>query len=222
LSRVAIDGAVRIFRWGGRHGPEGSELASRLLAAAGEAGVPIEASPLDSDFRRSFGAIDYQTETGVLELTNDKARGATYSSAGLVTMEVGRALQYRSRFPLLFVQRVISPFVNFAGFAWIWPAAAANFVPLVLRGPEAATVESVLYTATGAMAGLLVLFALLKVPLELDAARRGVAALRRARVFSGGEGFWIRIFLGVILAISAGTILLAAFNVFRTAVRTKR
>ena len=102
--------------------------------------MPVETSILDSDFRRSFGAIDYQTETGVLELTKDKARGATYSSAGLVAMEVGRALQYRSRFPLLFVQRVMSPFVNFAGYAWIWPGAATGFVPMYFEGATAATV----------------------------------------------------------------------------------
>jgi Zn-dependent membrane protease YugP len=134
---------------------------------------------------------------------------------------VGRALQYRSGFPLLFVQRVISPVVNFAGFAWLWPAFGANFVPMFVKGPEAATVEYVLYTASVAMIGVLVLFALMKVPLELDAARRGVSAMKRARVFSAGEAFWIRVFLGIILAISAFTILLVAFNIFRATARSK-
>jgi Zn-dependent membrane protease YugP len=178
LSRVAIDFTVRIFRLGGRRGPKGSELASRLLAAAGEGGVAVETSILDSDFRRSFGAIDYQPDTGVLELTKDKARGNTYSSAGLVTLEVGRALQYRSRFPLLFVQRVMAPFANFAGFTWIWPGVATNFVPMYFEEATAATVENGLYLASAAMLGLLLLYVVLRVPLELDGARRGVAALR--------------------------------------------
>jgi Zn-dependent membrane protease YugP len=221
FSKAAIKGVIRVFRLGGRHGPVGKELAQKMLAAAGEAGVAVDESVLDSDFRREFGAIDYQPDSGVLELTKERAEGATISSAGQVVLEVGRAIQYRSGFPLLFAKRAVAPVVNFAGFAWIWPAFGADFVPMLLKGPEAATVEYILYTATAAMAGLLVLFALVTVPVELDAARRGVSAMQRARVFSAGEALWIRIFLGIILAISAFTILLVAFNVFRATVRSK-
>lgn len=220
LSKVAISTVIRVFRFGGRHGPVGAELARQMLAAAGEAGVAVDASVLDSDFRRTFGDIDYQSGTGVLELTSDKAEGATISSAGQVVLEVGRALQHRSGFPLVFVQRVLSPFINFAGYAWIWPAFAANFVGLYLTEARATTVMNVLYTASTAMVGLLLLFVLMKVPLELDAARRGVSAMKRARVFSAGEAFWIRIFLGAILFISVFTTALVALNVFRATART--
>jgi Zn-dependent membrane protease YugP len=184
--------------------------------------VAVETSILDSDFRRSFGAFDYQPESGVLELTKDKARGATYSSAGLVTLEVGRALQYRSRFPLLFVQRVMAPFANFAGFTWIWPGVATNFVPMYFEEATAATVENGLYLASAAMLGLLLLYVVLRVPLELDGARRGVAALRRARVFSLGEGLVIRIFLGLILALTLFATVLVALNLFRATAPGKK
>ncbi len=219
LSARAINVVVRVFRLGGRHGPSGAALAAKMLAAAGEAGVEVDESIMDSSFRRAFGNIDYQPGSGVLELTEDKARGATISSAGLVVMEVGRALQYRRRFPLVYVQRVMAPFVNFAGFAWIWPGVAANLVPIFLKGPNGPTLEHYLYAASTAMVGLIFLFLLMRVPLELDAARRGVAAMKGAGVFSFGEAWAIRIFLAAVLAITIVATLLVALNIFRSTVR---
>jgi Zn-dependent membrane protease YugP len=220
FSKAAISAVIRVFRLGGRHGPVGAELARRMLAAAGEAGVTVDASILDSDFRRTFGDIDYQPKTGVLELTADKAEGATISSAGQVVMEVGRALQHRSGFPLVFAQRVLSPVVNFCGYAWIWPAFGANFAGMYLPENISATASHVLYITSTAMVGFLLLFVMMKVPLELDAARRGVSAMKRARVFSAGEAFWIRIFLGLILLISIFTTALVALNIFRMTARS--
>jgi Zn-dependent membrane protease YugP len=215
-----ISGIIRVFRWGGRHGPVGAELARKMLAAAGMADVPVDASVLDSNFRRDFGQIDYQPKTGVLELTSDKAEGATISSAGQVVMEVGRALQHRSGFPLVFVQRAMMPLVNFAGYAWIWPGFFGGFVGGLIPVPFGPAVTSILYTATTAMLGLLVLFVAMKVPMELDAARRGVSAMKKAHVFSAGEATTIRIFLGLILLISIVTTALVALNIFRMTVRT--
>jgi Zn-dependent membrane protease YugP len=218
LSQAAISGIIRVFRWGGRHGPLGAELARKMLDAAGEAGVKVDASVLDSDFRRSFGQIDYQPESGVLELTADKAGGATIASAGQVVMEVGRALQYRSGFPLISARRVLTPLVNFAGFAWIWPGALAGIIGLYLPEAVGPTVERVLYIASSSLLGLLLIYVVTKIPLELDAARRGVSAMKKARVFSEGEAVAIRIFLGLVLLISMFTAALIALNIFRATV----
>jgi Zn-dependent membrane protease YugP len=218
LSKTAISVIIWLFRFGGRHGPVGSELAARMLAAAGEEGVTIDDTPLGSGFRRSFGEIDYRPDTGVLELTADKATGRSISSAGLITLEVGRALQHRRGFPLVYVRRVTAPVANFAGFVWIWPAFLANFLPVILPADTAAVVQSFLYMASTALVGLLLLYMLLTVPLDLDAARRGVAAMKRARAFTPGEALAIRVFLGIVLALTLSATALVALNVFRATI----
>jgi|GEM_PF-2456003 len=226
LAVGAVNLAVRLFRLGGKHGPVGRELAAKILKAVGETRVGVDETVLDTDFRLTFGDMDYQPDTRTLELTEDKARGASYASAGLVVLEVGRALQSRSGFPLLFIRRVVAPFVNFAGYAWFLPTLAAGILPAFELGelgqPVAAAlplITPVLYTITAALLGLLGFYVLLKIPIDLDAARRGVAAMKRARVFSAGEALTIRVFLGVILAFTTVATLIIALNFFRGTVR---
>ncbi|UCE27250.1 MAG: zinc metallopeptidase [Candidatus Coatesbacteria bacterium] len=218
LAVGAVNMAVRLFRLGGKHGPVGRELAAKMLAAVGERRIKIDETTLDTDFRLTSGGMDYQPDTGTLELTEDKAGGASYAGAGLIVLEVGRALQFRSGFPLLFVRRAVAPFVNFAGFAWFVPTLAAGILPafeLGELGPyvtAAPYLSPVLYTITAAMLGLLGFYMLLKIPIDLDAARRGVAAMKRARVFSAGEALTIRIFLGIVLAFTTVATLIVALN----------
>jgi Zn-dependent membrane protease YugP len=226
LAVGAVNLAVRLFRLGGKHGPVGRELAAKMLKAVGEPRVGVDETTLDTDFRLAFGDIDYQPDTGTLELTEDKAAGASYASAGLVVLEVGRALQFRCGFPLLFVRRVAAPFVNFAGFAWFIPTLAAGILPafeLGEFGPYvtaiAPLITPILYTITAALLGLLGFYVLLKIPIDLDAARRGVGAMKRARVFSAGEALAIRVFLGIILAFTTVATLIIALNFLKGTVR---
>jgi Zn-dependent membrane protease YugP len=226
LAVGAVNLAVRLFRLGGKHGPVGRELAAKMLKAVGEPRVGVDETTLDTDFRLAFGDIDYQPDTGTLELTEDKAAGASYASAGLVVLEVGRALQFRCGFPLLFVRRVAAPFVNFAGFAWFVPTLAAGILPafeLGEFGPYvtaiAPLITPILYTITAALLGLLGFYVLLKIPIDLDAARRGVGAMKRARVFSAGEALTIRVFLGIILAFTTVATLIIALNFLKGTVR---
>ncbi len=219
LAAGAVNVVVAIFRLGGRRGPAGRELAARILAAAGEAGVKVDETVLDSGFRLSFGQIDYQPQTGVLELTEDKARRASLSSAGLVTLEVGRALQYRRGFFLVYVQRAMAPFVNVAGFAWVWPGVGANVLPLLLPRFVTPQIAGLLYWASAAMLGLVGFYVLLKIPLELDAAARGARAMAAAGAFSTAEEVAIYIFLAVILGLTLLGTLIIALNIFRSTVR---
>lgn len=219
LSQGVIGFLIWLFRLPGRHGPEGRELAPRLLGAAGASGVEVDETALDTEFRLAFGQTDYQPGRNVLELTCDKAKEANLASAGLVVLEVGRALQHLGRFPLVWVQRTISGFVNFAGFAWFWPSLGATVLPLLYPQVVTPTVVSWLYKLSALMLLTLAFYVLLKIPLELDAARRGVGAMKRAGTFSPGEAFGIRLFLALLLALAAFTALLLALNIFRTTVR---
>lgn len=227
LAVGAVNLAIRLFRLGGKHGPVGRELAAKMLKAVGETRVGVNETPLDTDFRLTFGDIDYRPDKGTLELTEDKATGASYASAGLVVLEVGRALQFRNGFPLLFARRVVAPFVNFAGYAWFLPALAAGILPAFELGKLGQTVAAavplitpVLYTITAALLGLLGFYMLLKIPIDLDAARRGVTAMKRARVFSADEALTIRVFLGIILTLTTLATLIVALNFLRGTVRS--
>lgn len=220
LSVGAVNVTVRLFRLGGRRGPVGRELAARMLKAAGERHISVDETTLDTDFRMTFGDMDYQPETGTLELTEDKAFGASIASAGLVTLEVGRALQFSRGFPLIFVRRVAAPFVNFAGFAWIWPSVGANVLPLIAGERFRPEFDWLLYFITASLLGLIGFYLLLKIPIDLDAARRGVAAMKKARVFSFGEAVAIRVFLAVILSATILATVIIALNFLKGTVRT--
>lgn len=219
LSKGVINAVIWLFRAGGKRGPVGTELATRMLAAAGDAGVPIDTTALDTDFRLAFGDIDYQPERGVLELTDDKAKRATFSSAGLIALEVGRALQYRRRFFLVYVERWLARPVNFAGFAWVWPSVGAVTLPLVAPAVFTPRITELSYAVSGGLLGLVLIYVLLKIPLELDAARRGAAALEEAGVFSLAEVLVIYFFLALILSVTIFTTLVIGLNIFRSTVR---
>jgi Zn-dependent membrane protease YugP len=218
-SKSAIGFLIWLFRLPGRHGPEGRELAPSLLGAEGASGVAVDETALDTGFRLTFGQMDYQPERNVLELTEDKAKEANLASAGLVVLEVGRALQHLGRFPLVQVQRTISGLVNFAGFAWFWPSLGATVLPLLFPQVVTPMVVSWLYKLSAFLLLTLAFYVLLKIPLDLDAARRGVSAMKRAGAFSPGEAFGIRLFLALLLTLTVFTALLMALNIFRTTVR---
>lgn len=219
LSISAINFIIRVFRIGGEHGPVGKELAQKMLSAVGAGGIEVDESTLDTDFRLSSGEIDYQPDTGVLQLTEDKATGNSFSSAGMVVLEVGRTLQYRSGSPLVTVRKVLSPVINFCGFAWIYPGIAANVIPLWVGEGLGAMLSSVLYTVFAVMLGLIGLFFLLKIPLEIEAMWRGVSAMKSAEIFTWSETMVIRIFLMMVLSVSMLASLLIALNIFKQTVR---
>jgi Zn-dependent membrane protease YugP len=227
LTAGAINLIIMLFRLGEKRGPVGRDLAKRMLRAAGETRVRVGETAMDTGFRLTFGDIDYRPKKGSLELTGDKASGASIASAGLVTLEVGRALQYRRGFPLVYVQRTVSPFVNIAGYAWILPTVAAGVLPsfdVGVFGPRVASaipwVVWVLYTITAILLGTIGFYLLLKIPIDLDAARRGVSAMKSARVFTFGEALMIRIFLGIILSLTAVATFIVALNFLKGTVRS--
>ncbi len=221
LSQGAILLVIRLFRTGSKRGPVGLELARRMLEAAGESGITLDESFQDSASRIQFESMDYQPVTGTLWLTEDKANGANFASAGQIALEVGRALQYTDDFLLLRIKRRLSPLANIAGFAWIWPAVGANTLPLLLSEHHYATISYYGYTLTAVLFGFLGMFVLLKIPIGLDAARRGVSAMNRAGVFSASETTVIYFFLGIILCLSLLSSLIIALNFFRFTVPSR-
>ncbi|MCP4230824.1 MAG: hypothetical protein GY771_11870, partial [bacterium] len=163
LSQGAIFLVIRLFRVGRKHGPVGRELARQMLEAAGERGIILDESFQDSTNRIQFEDMDYQPETGTLWLTEDKAKGRNYASAGQVALEVGRALQCRDDFILSRIKRFFSPIANFAGFAWIWPFFIINMSTLWLPEQYHTVIGYFGYLTTALLFGFLGAFVLLKV-----------------------------------------------------------
>jgi Zn-dependent membrane protease YugP len=221
LSQGAILLVIRLFRVGGDRGPVGRDLARRILEAAGETGIALDESFQDSSNRIQFEDMDYIPKTGTLWLTEDKAKGTSFASAGQVALEVGRALQYTDGFILIRIKRLLSLPANIAGFAWIWPAVGANTLPLLLSEHHYATISYYGYMLTAILFGFLGLFVLLRVPIALDAARRGVAAMKRAKVFTGSETAVIYLFLGIILFLATVSALIVALSFFRFTVPSR-
>jgi Zn-dependent membrane protease YugP len=207
--------AVRLFRTGGKHGPAGKELARQMLDAAGENGVQIDTTVLDTSFRLSFNDIDYQPEKNILELTEDKAEKTNIASAGLVVLEVGRTLQYRQNSPYIHILRLFGPWVNFAGFSWLPASIAASVIPLFVGEKYASLVGLILQVVVISLFAIMAAFVLLKIPMEADAVNRGLKAMQETGVFTPREARSIRIFLGIILAVIIFTSTLVALNFFR-------
>jgi Zn-dependent membrane protease YugP len=224
VAAVLISLAVHLFRIRGKYGPEGKDLARQMLDAAGENGVKIDTTFLDTSFRLSFNDIDYQPDKNVLELTEDKAGRADTASAGLVVLEVGRTLQYRQNSPYFSIFRLLTPWVNFAGFAWL-PATivatvAASLIPLFVGEKYGPLICLMLQLVVLALFAIMAAFVLLKIPMETDAVRRGIKVMKETGIFSAGEARSIRIFLGLILAVTALTTALVALNFFRQTIAT--
>ena len=220
VAAALINLTVRIFRIGGKHGPDGKDLARQMLVAAGENGVKIDTTILDTSFRLSFNDIDYQPDENVLELTQDKAERADTASAGLVVLEVGRALQYRRNSPYFFIFRLLTPWVNFAGFAWLPATLGASILPLFVGEKYGPMVGLMLQLVVVALFAVMGAFVLLKIPMEADAVRRGIKVMKETGIFSAGEARSISIFLGLILAVTVLTTALVALNFFRQTIGT--
>lgn len=212
---------VRIFRFGGERGPVGRELAVQMLKAAGESGISMGETALNSSNRIQDEDMDYQPDDGCLELTADKSDGRSFASAGQVALEVGRALQYRDDFLPLRIRKLLTPAANVIGFGWAAPFLVTNFLPLWFPEQFHPLLGHLGWLLSALLFGFLGMFVLLKVPIDLDAARRGVGAMRKIGVFSPSETFVIYLFIGVVLSLLVFSALLIALNFFRFTARGK-
>ena len=98
--------------------------------------------------------------------------GKSIASVAVAAHETGHALQDAHHYPLLKLRSAIVPFVNIGTSAWMWLILLGFFLqmsPLLL-------VWIVLY-------GLVVIFYLITLPVEIDASARAVKKLRELGFF---------------------------------------
>jgi Zn-dependent membrane protease YugP len=139
----------------------GGEIARRLLDANGLYNVRIEPSG-------GFLSDHYDPRTKILRLSPDVFQGRSISAAGVAAHETGHALQDQRRYAPLMLRSAMVPTVQFG--SWLGPLVfMAGFLLIRIGVPELGN--------TIAWAGLLMFaaiaaFAVVTLPVEIDASRR--------------------------------------------------
>jgi uncharacterized protein len=115
----------------------------------------------------------YDPRSKVLRLSQGVADSASVGAVAIVAHEVGHALQDAQAFALLKVRSGLVPIVNFT--SWLGPILF--FLGYLMSYEPLATVGVVLF-------GGAVVFALLTLPVELDASRRAMKILKDSRIIT--------------------------------------
>ena len=119
----------------------------------------------------------YDPRKKILRLSRGVASSSSVGAAAIVAHEFGHALQDAQAFALLKLRSGLVPVVNFT--SWLGPILFT--VGLFLGSQSLATVGVVFF-------GGAVVFALLTLPVELDASRRALQLLQDAGIVSNNQG----------------------------------
>jgi Zn-dependent membrane protease YugP len=147
----------------------GAQVARTLLDSAGLHQISIEETP---------GTLSdhYDPRTKILRLSPEVYRVPSVAAAGVAAHEMGHALQDAQRYAPLALRSLMIPAVSLG----------SNFGPLIfiigliIGSTQLAWVGVILFAAV-------VLFALVTLPVELDASRRAKKLLQSNNVLFGDE-----------------------------------
>ncbi len=144
----------------------GAQAAERLLQTAG----------LYVNLEGTQGQLTdhYDPRSKVLRLSQQVAYSPSVAAVGIVAHEVGHAQQDAQAYLPLKLRSGLVPVVN----ATSWLAPLIFFLGMLLRMPNLAWVGVYLF-------GGFVLFALITLPVELDASRRALRLLEQSNILVG-------------------------------------
>lgn len=148
-------------------GLSAGEAAQRILGGAAVSGVGIERA-------RGPLADHYDPRTRVLRLSDPDSR--SIAAIGVAAHEAGHAMQHARGYAPLALRTAIVPLANFGSQL----ALPLFFLGLVFRFEPLVTGGILLFSAA-------VLFTLITLPVEFDASRRAVVALRQTSIVTGEE-----------------------------------
>lgn len=161
-ARRAISGSVAHYRQiPARSGLSGREIAEFLLRAGQVQGVTVERSP--------GGELSdhYDPQNRVLRLSEAVHDGRDLAAIGVAAHEAGHALQHAAGYWPLGLRSISVPMARVGGMVGL---------PIALAG---AGMRSLPLMGAGlGLFSLVVLFQLITLPVELDASKRAVSALR--------------------------------------------
>lgn len=150
-------------------GYSGAEAAREILFRNGIANVDIEPA-------EGFLTDHYDPGNKVLRLSPEVYRGRTLAAVGIAAHEAGHALQDAEAYAPLRLRTALVP-ITMVGSNLAWPLL---FIGLIFQA--AALIKLGIIFFTGAVA-----FQLVTLPVEFNASRRALAALRQTGIVTSTE-----------------------------------
>lgn len=150
-------------------GLTGQQVAQKLITSAGLDGVGLEGTP-------GTRSDHFDPQTNVVRMSQEVATLPSVASMAVVAHELGHAQQYQQRSPLIAMRSFLVPAMQFspmASYLLIVLGFALNLLGLVQIG-------ILVY-------GVVVLFMVLTLPVEIDASLRGLRLLKDAGFMQTAE-----------------------------------
>ena len=152
----------------------GADAAQRVLRANGVTGVRVE--------RVSGNLTDhYDPKTNVIRLSDSVYDATSTAAIGVACHEAGHAVQYAQNYAPIKLRAAIVPITNFG---------SKLAMPLILLGLVLTFLESFSFTLVYlgiACFGLSVVFQLVTLPVEFNASRRAMTAIRESNILTDEE-----------------------------------
>lgn len=155
-------------------GITGAQAAQRVLSANGVSNVRIE--------RISGNLTDhFDPKTNVIRLSDGVYDSTSTAAIGVACHEAGHAVQYAQEYAPIKLRAAIIPITNFG---------SKLAMPLILLGILLSALISASYTLVYlgiACFGLSLVFQLITLPVEFNASRRALEAIRESNILSDNE-----------------------------------
>lgn len=152
----------------------GADAARRVLSANGVTGVEIQ--------RVGGNLTDhYDPKANVIRLSDAVYDSTSTAAIGVACHEAGHAVQYAHRYAPIHLRAAIVPITNIG---------SKLAMPLILLGLVLTFMESFSYTLVYlgiACFGLSVVFQLVTLPVEFNASRRAMDAIRESNILTEDE-----------------------------------
>jgi Zn-dependent membrane protease YugP len=151
------------------NGMTGAQAAAEVLRASGLPNLEI---------REVQGRLTdhYDPRNRTLNLSPDVGRVASLASIGVACHEAGHALQDSAGYKPMKVRQTLVPAAQFGSSLWFLPV----FIGLIVGATGLVTIGLVLFSAV-------VLFQLVTLPVEFDASKRALVAIRERNILAPDE-----------------------------------
>lgn len=151
----------------------GAEAADAVLRSQGVTDVRIESVG-------GFLADHYDPLTKTLRLSHQNYDAPSVAAIGIAAHEAGHALQQAKRYPMLALRSAIVPLAPLGNLGLI-----LVIVGFLLHSLDLAKIGVLFF-------GIIVLFQIVTLPVEFDASRRAMAALRASGIVTADEASGVR------------------------------
>ena len=159
-----------------RSGMSGREAAEAVCLAAGMHDVAIER-------HQGFLSDHYDPRSRSLRLSPAVHDGRSVASIAVAAHEAGHAIQDSRDYAWLGLRSRLVPVSNFGNRSW----SALLLVGMLLGGYSGAPLGYGILVVAAALFGLVVLFQLVTLPVELDASRRAKAVLAHTGIVQSAD-----------------------------------